>query len=201
MPSQTPEMKPIDVFNKLSGGEALQIIDVREADEFNSVRLESSSCLPLSLLNHNHRFIHPEKDAYLLCRSGERAKQAAKKLAGLGVKNTVVIEGGLEAWRKEGLPLEKSVKQVWSMDRQVKFTASLLILDGIALAYSVNPCWILLSAFVALGMLVSSIADTCAMATALGLLPWNRTSQIKGEVSPAKKFCVNGRLSSHGECK
>ncbi|MBA3859487.1 MAG: hypothetical protein C0507_21495 [Cyanobacteria bacterium PR.3.49] len=66
-------------------------------------------------------------------------------------------------------------EKVWSMDRQVRFTAGLLILDGIALS-TINMNWIVLSVVVALGMVVSAISNTCAMSTILGWLPWNRNT-------------------------
>jgi hypothetical protein len=69
---------------------------------------------------------------------------------------------------------EKGKDQVWSMERQVRLTAGLLILDGIALS-TINANWLFLSAIVALGMIISAISDTCAMATVLQLMPWNRS--------------------------
>jgi len=81
----------------------------------------------------------------------------------------------LNAWVQCGLPTEKGPNQVWSMDRQVRFTAGLLILDGIALS-TINANWLFLAAMVALGMVISAISDTCAMATVLQLFPWNRSS-------------------------
>ncbi len=74
-----------------------------------------------------------------------------------------------------GLPCEKGREKIWSMDRQVRFTAGLLILDGIALS-TINVNWLFLSAFVALGMIISAISGTCAMATMLQWLPWNRSN-------------------------
>ncbi len=65
---------------------------------------------------------------------------------------------------------------VWSMDRQVRFTAGLLILNGIALS-TINANWLFLAAIVALGMVVSAISNTCALGAILKLLPWNRVDQ------------------------
>ncbi|MCC6979075.1 MAG: rhodanese-like domain-containing protein [Candidatus Melainabacteria bacterium] len=174
MTTRAQEVKPLDVFNKISSGEILQIIDVRESDEFNRLRLSSSQSMPLSLLTHNHRFIQPEKDVYLLCRSGKRAHIAAQQLKELGVEKPLVIEGGLNAWQESSLPVEKTGNAVWSIERQVRFVSAILILSGIALSYSLNSNFIILPLFIGLGMLISAVQDTCGMATVLRCAPWNK---------------------------
>lgn len=65
-------------------------------------------------------------------------------------------------------------RDIWSMERQVRLTAGLLILLGIALACSVNANWMFFSAFVALGMVFSAVTNTCGLGQMLGLMPWNR---------------------------
>ncbi len=75
---------------------------------------------------------------------------------------------------KSSSPAKQSNREpVWSMDRQVRFTAGLLILNGIALS-TINTNWLFLAAIVALGMVISAISNTCALGTILKLLPWNR---------------------------
>jgi uncharacterized Tic20 family protein len=67
----------------------------------------------------------------------------------------------------------------WSIERQVRFTSAVLVLIGIGLAYTVNANWICLSAFIALGMIVSAITDTCGMGVVLSQLPWNIACSTK----------------------
>ncbi|MCA9804806.1 MAG: DUF2892 domain-containing protein [Cyanobacteria bacterium HKST-UBA02] len=71
-------------------------------------------------------------------------------------------------------PDTKSKKGAWSMDRQVRMFAGTLILIGLALGFSLNLSWVCLSAFVAIGMIVSALTDACAMAAFLSKMPWNR---------------------------
>lgn len=49
------------------------------------------------------------KPLYLLCRSGRRAKEAAKKFKQAGFDNVIVIRGGLIEAEKAGLKLKKSL--------------------------------------------------------------------------------------------
>lgn len=173
MQSTIHRAKPADVFSKISAGEDVLLIDVRETSEFNALRVAGFRSLPLSQISSKTFSIQTDHDIYLLCRSGQRAALAANRMAELGIDRTFVIDGGLNAWVKCGLPVERGPDQVWSMDRQVRFTAGLLILNGLALS-TINANWLFLSAFVALGMVISAISDTCGMATMLRLLPWNK---------------------------
>lgn len=172
------EIKPDEVFRRILQGDKLQIVDVRESNEYAEVHLADSISSPLSVLSHNYRFIQNDRDTYLICQSGKRARVAAQYLDSMGVKNTFVIQGGLELWEKSGLPLERSASHVWSLDRQVRFTAGSLILVGIGLSYLVNSNWIFISAFVALGMIMSAVSNSCAMATILKTMPWNLGSSL-----------------------
>lgn len=69
---------------------------------------------------------------------------------------------------------ERAGKPPWSIDRQVRLVSGTLVLLGLALAYSINPVFILLSLVVALGMIVSACTDSCAMGIVVSYLPWNR---------------------------
>ena len=81
--------------------------------------------------------------------------------------------------KETNTPVESATTEnqtgAWSMDRQVRITAGLLVLFGIALAYTVNATWICLSAFVALGMIVSAVTNTCGMSVFLARMPWNKS--------------------------
>ena len=62
----------------------------------------------------------------------------------------------------------------WSIERQVRLTSGILVLAGIALAYSFQLTWILLSIVVGLGMVLSAVLDTCALGSLIAQMPWNR---------------------------
>ncbi len=61
----------------------------------------------------------------------------------------------------------------WSVDRQVRFLSGSLILMGIILTF-VNPVFVIVPLIVALGMIISAVAGTCAMGVIVSWLPWNR---------------------------
>ena len=82
----------------------------------------------------------------------------------------------LEAWTAAGKPVVRGVSRVWSLERQVRFTAGTIVFVGAALAVAVSPAWLLLSGFVGAGLMFSAATDTCAMALVLARMPWNRGS-------------------------
>jgi rhodanese-related sulfurtransferase len=90
-----------------------------------------------------------------------------------------ILEGGTAAWIQQGLPVVRTTKTRWSLERQVRLGAGLLVLLGVVLALTVNPYWLALTAFVGAGLTFAGLTDLCAMAEILGRMPWNRQSQCK----------------------
>lgn len=156
-----------------SGGEC-QVIDVREFSEFSSERIADAQFMPLSNFEKHADEIDHSKPVYIMCRSGNRAKQAAEKLMSRGFTDIHVIEGGMTAWAGADLPVIKGESKVWSLERQVRFAAGLLVLAGIVLSVFVSPYFYLVSAFVAGGLVFSAATDTCAMGMLMARMPWNQ---------------------------
>jgi rhodanese-related sulfurtransferase len=152
-----------------------QIIDVREYSEYASEHVAGTKLVPLSALDKNFKEINPQQPAYLLCRSSARATQAANKLAANGFANLTVVEGGIMAWKAAGFPVESGSSKVWSLERQVRFTAGLIVLLGVLLSYFVHPYFIALSGFIGAGLVFSSVTDTCGMGMVLAKMPWNQS--------------------------
>ena len=82
--------------------------------------------------------------------------------------------GGTNGWVKSGLPLVASTKSRWSLERQVRLAAGLLVLAGSVLAIVANARWAYVPAFIGLGLIFAGVTDLCGMAALLGRLPWNR---------------------------
>ena len=156
-----------------AGGEC-QVIDVREFSEFNSERIADAQLMPLSNFEKHAAEIDHGKPVYLMCRSGNRAKQAAERLIRKGFTDVHVVEGGMAAWAGADLPVVKGESRVWSLERQVRFAAGLFVLTGAALGFLITPYLYLLSAFVGAGLMFSAVTDTCGMGMVLARMPWNQ---------------------------
>jgi rhodanese-related sulfurtransferase len=162
------------VNEMLDAGGECQVIDVREFSEFNSERIEDAHLMPLSNFERHADEIDHSKPVYLMCRSGNRAKQAAEKLMRRGFTDVHVVEGGMAAWTGADLPVIKGNSKIWSLERQVRFAAGLFVLTGVVLGFLLTPYLFLLSGFVGAGLVFSAVTDTCGMGMMLARMPWNK---------------------------
>lgn len=174
-----------EVNKLLDGGMECQVIDVREFSEFNSERIADAQLMSLSNFEKHADEIDHSKPVYLMCRSGNRAKQAAEKLMNKGFTDIHVVEGGMMAWAGANLPIVKGESRIWSLERQVRFTAGLFVLSGILLGVFVSPYLYLLSAFVGGGLMFSALTDTCGMGMVLARMPWNKAPAMGEPAKPA----------------
>jgi rhodanese-related sulfurtransferase len=151
------------------------LLDVRTPAEFESEHIAGSTLHPLDQLDCSAvQKLASEKSAcVLVCRSGNRAKQAAEKLAAHGVENLQLLEGGVLAWESAGLPLKRGHKTM-SLERQVRIAAGTLVSLGVLFGWFVNPLFTLLSGFVGAGLVFAGITDTCGMGMLLAKMPWNQ---------------------------
>ena len=78
------------------------ILDVRRADEFAEKHIPGAINVPNEAIGDTEIPDLPVKDQLILvyCRSGNRSKQAAKKLVALGYTNVVEF-GGIIDWKGE----------------------------------------------------------------------------------------------------
>ena len=86
------------------------LVDIREAFEFASDRVPGARSLPLSKLRKGAFELDSTRPWLVICRSGHRSSIATRMLAqqGLTVKN---VDGGMQAWRRAGLPIETKQKR------------------------------------------------------------------------------------------
>ena len=87
---------------------------------------------------------------------------------------TYILEGGLDAWRKAGLPVALDRSQPIEIMRQVQIAAGSLVLLGVVLGAFVAPGFYPLSGFVGAGLLFAGVSGFCGMARLLAVMPWNR---------------------------
>ena len=169
------ELHPRNVLAEASGGAFL--LDVRSPAEFRSGHVEGAVNLPLDQVNGGavKALMGGREDAtvLLLCAAGGRARTAAKRLQGAGLR-TVVVAGGTNACVSAGLPIRKLKGAVISIERQVRIGAGLMVAAGVALGTWVHPGFYGLSGFVGCGLVFAGVTDFCGMGLVLARMPWNR---------------------------
>lgn len=176
-----------EITELLSSGGECQVIDVREFSEYHSERIADAQLMPLSNFERHADEIDHSKPVYLMCRSGNRAKQAAEKLAARGFTDIHVIEGGMGAWTGANLPVIKGESKVWSLERQVRFTAGSIVLIGVILGAFVSQYLYLIPALIGGGLVFSALTDTCGMGMMLAKMPWNKAPVTCEAKSPAAR--------------
>lgn len=113
-------------------------------------------------------------EVYILCASSQRAKMAAKQLAGGVSAKLCVIDGGMQALKQAGADIKKGEGKVISLERQVRIAAGTLVVTGVVLGSLVHSGFYALSAFVGAGLIFAGITNTCGMGLLLARMPWNR---------------------------
>lgn len=167
------KLSPAEVQARLSAGRAV-LVDIREADEFARAHVPGARSQPLSAWEQAHLTVDPDADVIFTCRTGTRTAGACDRLAARVSGDAFVLDGGLDAWTKVGLPVIEDSKAPMEINRQVQITAGLMILTGVVLGFLVSPLWFGLSGFVGAGLTFAGLSGTCAMARVLMLMPWNR---------------------------
>lgn len=160
-----------DLARQLASG-AITVIDVREPIEFASGHIAGSLNVPLKRLAATDL---PAGPLALVCQSGNRSRQGCQRLLHRpGHPPLHDLAGGIPAWQRAGLPLERWRRAPLPLMQQVQIAAGSLILLGLTLSQTVAPAWIALTWFVGAGLTFAGLTGFCGMARLLAAMPWNR---------------------------
>lgn len=97
-------LSPTECADLMAAGEAL-LLDIREIPEFTAERIPGAILAPMQELVPGALPAQEGKHVVLQCRSGGRTAKLAEALMAMGVYSEVAhLEGGILAWKAEGLP-------------------------------------------------------------------------------------------------
>jgi rhodanese-related sulfurtransferase len=150
------------------------LIDIREADEYAREHILPARLVPLSGFDPDDFPMDHDKIGVFHCGSGRRTAEAAERILKTGFKEIYHLEGGLAGWKAAKLPTHFDRKAPIALQRQVQISAGALVMLGVLLAAFVSPWFVLLSGFVGAGLVFSGTTGSCAMASLLAVMPWNR---------------------------
>jgi len=162
---------------------SLQCIDVRSPGEFASGHIPGAVNIPMEQIEGRIGDLLPGIPILLACQAGKRARMVAGLIAPCR-RDVSVLEGGTAAWASAGLPLVTSVKSRFSLERQVRLIAGLVVLAGAILALAVHHNWIYLCALMGAGLAFAGITDFCLMGGLLIRMPWNSARGGKAATPP-----------------
>lgn len=167
------KLSPREVQDRLDAGYAI-LVDIRETDEFARSHIKGAQSTPLSMWEKAHLNVDPDTDVIFTCRSGIRTAGACDRLAARVKGDAYVLDGGVDAWAKAGLPVETDADAPMEIMRQVQIAAGSLVLLGVILGFAIAPIWFALSGFVGAGLVFAGVSGFCGMARLLMFAPWNR---------------------------
>jgi rhodanese-related sulfurtransferase len=98
------DYSPNDVAGLLARDE-IQLIDVRETDEYEAGRIAGARHIPLARLPAEAADLDQGRPIVFYCRSGSRSAMAAHAFRGAGY-DAHNLAGGLLDWVAAGLPIE-----------------------------------------------------------------------------------------------
>jgi rhodanese-related sulfurtransferase len=102
------EVDTIGALNLINHKDAL-VLDVREQKEFDEGHLLRAKLIPLGSLKERIGELekYRDKPILLMCRSGARSLNATVMLSKQGFSDVSNLAGGINAWRKANLPVER----------------------------------------------------------------------------------------------
>lgn len=98
--SDVRQLTPAAVREQLSDGSG-QLLDVREAWEFDVARLPGATHIPLAELPSRLRELDAGRPVIVYCHHGVRSWHAACFLVQNGFSQVINLAGGIDAWSRE----------------------------------------------------------------------------------------------------
>ena len=97
---------PRELRELLDSGKKLELIDVREAAEWDIVHIDGAELIPQSLISSGEGLAKLPHDRMpvLYCKTGARSAQALAALKKAGFSDAVHLQGGIVAWAKQMQP-------------------------------------------------------------------------------------------------
>ena len=85
------------------------LVDVRPAADFAKGHIAGSKNVQMAQFDPENKHLAPAKalPVVLVCKLGQTATDAAKRLRKAGFTNVSILEGGVQAWQGADLPMVK----------------------------------------------------------------------------------------------
>ena len=100
------EISPVELKRRLDAGESLTVLDVREPWEYARDHIPAATLTPLGQIIARPEAAITADNVVFVCEVGQRSAVAAELAAAAGKQHVFNLEGGMQAWRGAGLPVE-----------------------------------------------------------------------------------------------
>ncbi len=87
---------------RMDAGDDIQLIDVRQPDEYNFANIEGAKLIPLGEIVKRMDEIDESRETVVHCKAGGRSARAIQALQQAGFKGDLKnLAGGITAWSNE----------------------------------------------------------------------------------------------------
>ena len=96
------EISASELKNRMDAGEDIQLIDVRQPDEYDFAKIEGAKLIPLGEVVKRMDEIDPARETVVHCKAGGRSAKAIEALQRAGFTGDLRnLRGGITAWSNE----------------------------------------------------------------------------------------------------
>jgi adenylyltransferase/sulfurtransferase len=95
------DLTPLELKQRLSEGEAIELIDVRDPHEWQICRIDGARLVPLGTLPERLHEFDSSRTYVLHCKSGARSAKAVEVLHKAGFRRLHNLKGGILAWSRD----------------------------------------------------------------------------------------------------
>jgi adenylyltransferase/sulfurtransferase len=96
------EITVTELKQRQDQGDDIQLVDVREQNEFDTARIPNSVLIPLGQIVNRMSELDPARETVVHCKSGGRSARAIAALTQAGFTGKMSnLTGGITAWSNE----------------------------------------------------------------------------------------------------
>ena len=96
------EISATELKRRLDAGDDIQLIDVRQPEEWAFAKIEGAKLIPLGEIMNRRSEIDETRETVIHCKAGMRSARAVQALQQAGFKGKLKnLKGGITAWSNE----------------------------------------------------------------------------------------------------
>jgi sulfur-carrier protein adenylyltransferase/sulfurtransferase len=96
------EISATDLKRRMDAGDDIQLIDVRQPEEWAFAKIDGAKLIPLGEIVNRMGELDQNRETVIHCKAGMRSAQAVQALQRAGYKGDLKnLKGGITAWSNE----------------------------------------------------------------------------------------------------
>ena len=124
---------PLDLEAKIVANEPVEILDLRPRPQFEKRHVHGAHSLPFEEFNTasllHCRELPVTEPLYVISQKGGLARLAADAMEDFGLENLIVVEGGMENWERNGLPIDRHDFGSWLLEHRSRMFSTGMATD------------------------------------------------------------------------